>query len=62
MADFKSDTQISEPTSGFSNTADMNGFGWDPDEGIFIPMQDPISYFEAPPHVTDLLRELAHGS
>lgn len=61
MAEFKSDVQISEPTDGFLNAADMNGFGWDPDQGLFIPTSEPINYLEKP-HVTTLLKELAHGN
>lgn len=46
---FKSNTQISEPNSeGFNADWDLQGFAFDANEGMFIPVSDPVDYFEKP--------------
>jgi hypothetical protein len=57
---FRSNTKVSEPSDDaqFTLIKDMNGFGWDPDHGIFIPAEQQVDYFTKP-HITDLLREIS---
>jgi hypothetical protein len=46
---YQSDTQISMPTSKkFPLHANLNGFGWNNDEGMFIPVDDTDTLFQSP--------------
>lgn len=53
---FVSDTQVSQPINYqlYSLDHNMNGFGWDTNRGMFIPVDGEISYFSNPLHPSDI--------
>lgn len=56
--DFFATVPVSEPSpDGFTRThSDMGGFGWDPEQGLFIPSVGEVSMFQTPNTAVGILR------
>jgi hypothetical protein len=50
MDAFISDTTASQPMNSdkYSLDHNFNGFGWDTDRGMFIPVDEELEYFQSP--------------